>query len=254
MMREQIEQATDGPCVFLLGACGDLGPREGFVGDVAVADRNGRQLAYAALSALETVPGPGTKFSYAGPVVSGATIGVWRHDRLSPNDLEATSVWRRERWTVELPYRSGLPTSRETQAELDHWLQMEKQAGDAGELLAGRDARAMVERMTRQKTRLAALPEGRNYPYQVVLWRIGNAFWVGVEGEPYNLLQRALRERFAGVPIIVMVLSDGWRPTYLPTVETYGHGIYQGSIAVLEPGCLEKLIGAIGDRIAEWMA
>src|SRR5262249_7325001 len=43
-MREVIEQATGAPCVFLQGASGDLGPREGFVGDPAVADRNGRQL------------------------------------------------------------------------------------------------------------------------------------------------------------------------------------------------------------------
>src|SRR5581483_9438600 len=53
-MREVVEQATGAPCQFLQGASGDIGPREGFVGDVAVADRNGRQLGYAALVALET--------------------------------------------------------------------------------------------------------------------------------------------------------------------------------------------------------
>jgi hypothetical protein len=43
--REIVEQATGVPCVFLQGASGDIGPRDGFVGDPAVADRNGRQLA-----------------------------------------------------------------------------------------------------------------------------------------------------------------------------------------------------------------
>ncbi|PWT85176.1 MAG: hypothetical protein C5B56_14430, partial [Proteobacteria bacterium] len=38
-MRELVETATGVPCVFLQGASGDLGPREGFVGDTAVADR-----------------------------------------------------------------------------------------------------------------------------------------------------------------------------------------------------------------------
>src|SRR6202011_2606069 len=61
-MREVIEQATGSPCVFLQGASGDLGPREGFVGDWNVADRNGRQLGYAVLSALEALPSPGTRF------------------------------------------------------------------------------------------------------------------------------------------------------------------------------------------------
>src|SRR5262245_3720330 len=43
-MREVVEQATGATCIFAQGACGDLGPKEGFVGDVAVADRNGREL------------------------------------------------------------------------------------------------------------------------------------------------------------------------------------------------------------------
>ena len=37
-MREVVEGATRAPCVFLQGASGDVGPREGFVGDVRVAD------------------------------------------------------------------------------------------------------------------------------------------------------------------------------------------------------------------------
>src|ERR1019366_6481770 len=78
-MREVVELVTKAPCLFLQGASGGLGPREGFVGDWRVADRNGRQLGYAALSALEALPTAGTSFVYAGPVVSGATIGVWKH-------------------------------------------------------------------------------------------------------------------------------------------------------------------------------
>ena len=55
-MRETVERHSGAPCLFLQGASGDLGPREGFVGDPAVADRNGRQLAFAALAALATPP------------------------------------------------------------------------------------------------------------------------------------------------------------------------------------------------------
>src|SRR5690606_22217139 len=55
-MREVLEQAHGAPCLFIQGASGDVGPREGFVGDVEVADRNGRCLGYAALSALEDLP------------------------------------------------------------------------------------------------------------------------------------------------------------------------------------------------------
>ena len=49
-LRDVVEQATGAPCVFLQGASGELGPRQGFVGDVEVAEKNGRQLGYAALA------------------------------------------------------------------------------------------------------------------------------------------------------------------------------------------------------------
>lgn len=84
-LRDEVERVTGVPCAFTLGACGDVGPREGFVGDVAIADRNGRQVAYAALSALVGLGPPHTDFGYQGPVVSGATqvlargrhVSVW---------------------------------------------------------------------------------------------------------------------------------------------------------------------------------
>src|SRR5262249_48535133 len=77
-LRETVERHGGAPCLFLQGASGDLGPREGFVGDPAVADRNGRQLAFAALASLESLPPAGTRYAYQGPTISGAVIGTWR--------------------------------------------------------------------------------------------------------------------------------------------------------------------------------
>ncbi len=48
-MRELVEETLDGACFFIQGASGDIGPRVGFLGDTQVAERNGRQLGYAAL-------------------------------------------------------------------------------------------------------------------------------------------------------------------------------------------------------------
>jgi hypothetical protein len=67
------------------------------------------------------------------------------------------------------------------------------------------------------------------------------------------LLQRALRDRFAGVPIVVATLTGGARPAYLPTAEAYGKGIYQETIAVLAAGSLERLIEEVAGRIASWL-
>src|SRR3989442_3561581 len=146
-MRETIENATGAPCVFLQGASGELGPREGFVGDTAVADRNGRQLGYAALTALEALPPPGTRFEYTGPVVSGATIGTWAHRPLSDAELAGNARWRQRRWTIPLPYRPGLPTRGATLAERREWQERETAARSAGDAAAIVKCRSMVERM-----------------------------------------------------------------------------------------------------------
>ena len=57
----------------------------------------------------------------------------------------------------------------------------------------------MVERMTRWLARLATLPSGPTFPLPVTLGQVGDALWVLVEGEHYQLLQTALRQRFGKV-------------------------------------------------------
>jgi hypothetical protein len=253
-MREVVEAVTGAPCVFLQGASGDLGPREGFVGDPAVADRNGRQLGHAALAALEALPPPGTRYCYAGPVVSGATLGTWRHEPLDEAALAPKAHFRWRRWPVELPYRPGLPTAEQNAAELTRWQAEETTARAADDDAKARDARAMVERRTRWQTRLANLPPGPAFPMPVTLGRMGDAVWVAVESEHYQRLQTELRRRFPRTPIILATLANGSRASYLPTADVYDKGIYQETIAVLAPGCLEKLIDAVAGQIETWLA
>jgi hypothetical protein len=251
-MREVVETATGAPCVFLQGASGDIGPRQGYVGDVAIADQNGRELGYAALAALESIPQPRTRFEYAGPVVSGATLGTWEYRRLPPNELAAKSRWRFRQWTVELERRPDLPDREQTENELVRWLAEGRAAKERGDEAKARDARAQVERMTRQLARLRAAPGGCGIPVDIVTAQLGDAFWVLLPGEYYNVLQRALRERFPERPIIVSTVTGGWIPGYVPPADTFGKGLYQESVAVVAPGSLEKMIETIGDQLDSW--
>jgi hypothetical protein len=250
-MREVVENATGAPCLFLQGASGELGPREGYVGDPAIADRNGRQLGFAALATLEALPPPGTRFVYAGPVVSGATLGTWEHRPLDAQTIERQRVWAMLRTHFELTYRLDRPTMDEARQELARWQREEAVALQVNNSQRARDCRAMAERMTRWLGRLPHLPPGPTFPLPIVLWRIGDAIWLAVECEHYSLLQRLLRERFAGTPIIVITLANGSRATYLPAADAYGKGIYQESIAVLARGSLEHLIERLADEVAE---
>jgi hypothetical protein len=248
-MREVVERDTHAPCLFLQGASGELGPREGFVGDTAVADRNGRELGYAALSALTALPEAGTKFVYSGPVVSGATLGAWKHVPLSSDELRGKSEWKRSRWKEPLNYRPGQPTVEQTEAELAQFLADEAAARASGNEARAADSRAMAERRNRMLHRLQQLPPGDAFPLQVTLWRIGDAIWLGVQGECYNMLQSELRRRFPERVIVVASISADWGASYLPPRELYDTGIYQESIAVVAAGSLEQLIESIAERI-----
>ncbi len=251
-MRETVEQATAAPCVFLQGASGDLGPRHGFVGDVEVADRNGRQLGHAALAAFESLPPPATRFEYSGPVLSGATLGRWDHVPLSDDAIARNARWRMRRWTLSLPLREGFPTEEETLALRDDWRNREAAARAAGDESAAADCRAMMERMDRRLVRIRGIA-GETFPLPITLWQNGAAFWVAVEGEPYNVLQTQLRARCPKAPIVVMAIANGSRCSYLPPRENYDKDIYQSSVAVLAPGCLEQLIDEIAAQIQRWL-
>jgi len=250
-LREVVERATGAPCLFLQGASGELGPREGFVGDPTVADRNGRQLGHAALSALTALPEAGTKFCYVGPVVSGATLGEWAHLGLSANWLASGACWHLARWREPLKYRPGQPTPQEIAADLKRFEAEEDAAKKSGDEQRAADCRAMAERKRRLQLRLAQLPRGESFPLQVVLWRMGDAFWLGVQGESYSLLQRELRFRFPDCAIVVASIAADWGAAYLPPREIYGTGIYQETIAVVAPGSLEQLIESVAKRMAE---
>jgi len=217
-----------------------------------VADRNGRQLGYTVLAALEALPPPLTRFEYQGPVVSGATLGAWGHAPLAEQDRQPKARWRLRRWLVHLPYRPGLPTGEQTRSERKRWQQEEQAALNNGDAGRARDCRAQVERQDRWLTRLDTFPPGPTFPLPVTLWQVGDGFWLAVEGEHYQILQRKLRNRWPGMALVVATIVNGSRPTYLPPRQDYGTNTYQESIAVLAPGCLEELIQVIGEQVHTW--
>lgn len=239
-MRETIEEVTGVPCLFLQGASGELGPVEGFVGDTSVADRNGRQLGHAALSAIESLPDPNTRFEYTGPVVSGATLGEWKYNELPDEFSDSNASWQLVRQIIPLPIRPGTPTTQEVETELAKWEKKDTP-----------DARAMAERKRRLLHRLSQLPAGDNFPLEAVVLRLGGAVWIIIQGEHYSVLQKVLRERFPETPLIISTVASHWGASYLPPKELYDKGIYQESIAITAAGSLEKVIETIGGQIEE---
>jgi hypothetical protein len=249
-MREVVEKATGAPCVFALGPCGELGPRQGHQGDTAVADANGRQLGYAALSALSSLGPPLTDFHYEGPVISGATLGDWRYHPVSAARLATTTLFRGGAFTVELPQKV-LPDAVALEAEMEEWGTKQQEADQRGEVIAARDYGARLERARRWLLRIQYLKPQPTYAHHATVFRLGDAFWITTGGEPYNVLQTELRRRFPDHPVLVTPLAGDFQVAYLLPADRYGKGLYQEEPSIPAPGCLEILIDAIAARMQE---
>jgi hypothetical protein len=250
--RETVERATGAPCIPFQGMCGDLGPRRGYVGDTAVADQNGRELGYAALAALTGLGPPATSLDYAGPVVSGATLGTWADRPVGEDRLAAAATLAGGCFTVDLPLRRI--DAAEQRALLSEWEARQREADAAGDTVAARDAGARAERARRWLARLADLPPGDSYPLRFSVHRLGEALWITCGGEPYNVLQRELRRRFPDQAILCSPVSGDLQVAYLLPRDRYGLGLYQEEPSSLAPGCLEALTEAISARVAALLA
>ena len=83
-----------------------------------------------------------------------------------------------------------------------------------------RDCRAQVEQRTRQLSRLEALAPGDHYPLEVLVGLVGQAVWVLVPGELYQVFQTSLRASFPNHPLIIATLTNDWQPGYIPPAES----------------------------------
>ena len=222
--RDVLEQAFGAPALFLQGASGELAPRDGYVGDPEVADRNGRQLGHAAAAAVEALPPPGTRFVYTGIVASGANLGTWGYRPCRPDQLAAAA-----RLEARL---AGVDLARKT---------------DIGvvESLSSSSPSSAPEREKAMRRELLRLALGDESVHRMPIWawRLGEALLLAVPNEPYSVFQQELRRRFAGSPLLVLMTTNGG-VGYLPPRETYGSGTYQEQQSPYAAGCLEDSIEA----------
>lgn len=224
--REVLETTYDAPALFLQGASGDLAPRDEYVGDTEVADRNGRRLGHAAVAAIEGLPPPGTRFVYTGIVASGANLGTWEYrpgESASSGRLEARLA------RVELP-RKEKPSIVESLDDADA------------------DSPVEQEKALRRRFLEEELGDGTHHAMQVWLWRLGDALLVAVPNECYSVFQVELRRRFADHPLLVLNMTNGTLG-YLPPRDAYGRGLYQEQQSPYAPGCLEQLIEVVSEEL-----
>ncbi len=219
-MREVVERDTGGaPCLFLHGASGDMTPLRSYESDPAIADQNGRQLGYAALSTLTGMLPPEKEIAFDRIEDSGARLGRW-----SLRPKPANTALKATVSDTELPY-VDLPT----EAEL---IEAIKVCTD----------RPLKERLERRLMVRHDVGEGKSRKVRTTLLQIGDAFLVGAPAEPYSAFQKEIRARFPGHAVMVLNIVNG-NVGYLAPAETYSKpGLYQIKISLFQPGCMEQVI------------
>jgi hypothetical protein len=249
-VRETVERNTRVPCVFLVSPCGDLGPRYGFVGDTAVGDRNGRQVAFDSLALLESMPPPLTEYVYAGPVVSGATLGIWRHEPVDDDGLVKAEEVGGGVFEIGLPLKPR-PSPEDLQRELAHYEVAQRAADVRRDVVAARDHGARAERARRWLRRLEDIPGDDTFATRFWVHKLGGAFWVACPSEPYSWLYEELRRRFPDWAVLCSPLAAGLQAAYLMPSDRFGLGLYQEEPSSYAPGALEMLTDAIAGRMTE---
>jgi hypothetical protein len=226
--RDLVQAQYEGaPCLFLQGASGELAPRRQYTGDTAVADANGRELGYAALSVLAGMNPAGTMQTYAGAVESGAPLGIWVDKRTTPTgNLKAHQI------DVELPLQE-MPSL----AALDA-------------LIAGCADRVALERLSRKRRIREAVGDGKSTHMPLWLWELGDAILIAHPNEAYSALQTSLRAAYPDKAIVVLNVTNG-HFGYLPPAHLYEAEIYSVWQSPFGPGCLEHLIETAEHRIKE---
>ena len=224
-MRETMEQVTGVPDLFMLGACGDLAPRNQYVGDTSVADAHGRELGFAALSVLHGMEHAGMRLAYVGTVESGAPLAEWKHSpRKISQDLHALQT------AVDLPVKDW-PSAEE----------LEQQR------VACTD-RALEERLRRKRDIRRGLGDFSTYSLPITAWRMGESVLVGCCCEPYSELQLELRRRFPDHAIVCMNLING-SIGYLPPAELYDTEVYPVWQTPFDRGSLELTLEKMTDAV-----
>lgn len=227
--RETIEAATGGAlCLFLQGASGDLTPRRSYESDPSIADQNGRELGFAALSALQSLLPPEHRLEFAGAEESGATLALWHARKF---DDAARAIFRHETVTVRLAIAS-LPSRQELLSAI-----------------AAATDRFQRERLERRLLLRETVGDGTEFDFRFDVTQLGRSFLVSTPAEPFSGFQIELRRRFPQFDIAVANIANGYL-SYLPPPYDYERNTYQARVALFQAGSLDRVIEAAAETIA----
>ncbi len=236
-MKRVVERNLGGLSLFLQGATGDIGPVEGFTGDLAVYRRAGARLGYEVCRVAEGIRTDGGSLAFQNVLESGAPLGIFR--------------WRDEPETI-ISIRSGSKVARliphpvepveklESEYQhLDQKLRLAHQDGDKDEI---KRFHYQVKRAGLQLQRAQRLsqPGAVEIPVQVIT--MGEAAVVLTPLEPFCEIGIQVKRR-SPLPATMFCgySMGGYFLCYLPTDEALDEGGYETGISLFGKGSAKEL-------------
>ncbi len=230
--REVVTAIYGAPALFMQGASGELGPRESYVGDTDIADRNGRQLGYAVASTMESLPPAGDDLRLRGRAQvrsrSGHLVGP-------------TTPRGRHRGRIGARRRQNRRADRP-----DRYANRRRAAG-----IARRPAKTGS---CRSACAVSSASAARSAMERASTFQSGCGVWATrsssrCQARPYSILQMSLRETFPDTPILVLGVTNGG-VGYLPPRDRYSEEtLYQVWQSPYAAGCLEAVMAAAEKQI-----
>ena len=236
-MKRVVERNLGGLTLFLQGATGDIGPVEGFSGDLAVYRRAGARLGYEVCRVAEGVRTTGGSFAFQRVLESGAPLGIhsWK-------DEQGTGIQicsgRKVAQLVPHPVEPVEKLKSEYQV-LDQKLRLAHQGGDKDEI---RDLHYQVKRAALQLQRAQRLSEAGAVGIPVHAIALGELALVLTPLEPFCEIGMNVKRRSPFAATMFCGYSmGGYFLCYLPTDQALEDGGYEVGISLFGKGSASKL-------------
>lgn len=220
--RELVVAATAAPMLFLLGACGNVAPKEQYSGDTSVADRNGAMLGYATLATLASMLAPSRELRFDQVITSGSNLASWLPVKVDPNER-----FDRRKIFVEMPHKELLT---------------DEQMRIAWAPLTATEVFLNFRIKKQHEIRIDYVTGDGTVKHPVWIWQLGDAIVIAHGGEAYLELARDLRRRNADRMILFLDMTNGPGYLYLPTKIAYEQNTYQSQQSIVASGGLEEML------------
>jgi hypothetical protein len=245
IVKRVVEEALGGHCLFVQGACGDVGPSELFVPDIAVYRRLGAMLGHEAAATAHRSSWRAHRQRLREGEAS-AWIASFEYEPDVEPDGSVTVVGE----ILPVPLRDDLGDARAWRLDAERCedeAYAARAAGVPGPELRELTVRTKFARMRAERGEALAGLDA--YPLPVQGIRVGPMAFVGVPVELFCEIGMAIRDASPFPTTLVCSYWNGYR-NYLPTDAERSRGGYEIDISPFRPGA-DALVRAASARVLE---